>query len=143
MPRPTFRPGLLALAIALAVPAPCLHAAPAEQASVRDYRIAAGPLAGTLNRIAAQAGLVLTLDPALAEGRSAHAVQGRFDAPGALREALKLSLIHISPANQRDDSSGFPTDANCRDSRTLRSFANNSRFSIQSRFGMGSGRVGG
>lgn len=61
MPRPTFRPGLLALAIALAVPAPFLHAAPAEQASVRDYRIAAGPLAGTLNRIAAQAGLVLTL----------------------------------------------------------------------------------
>ncbi|MBF2945118.1 hypothetical protein HKT39_34675, partial [Pseudomonas aeruginosa] len=50
MPRPTFRPGLLALAIALAVPAPFLHAAPAEQASVRDYRIAAGPLAGTLNR---------------------------------------------------------------------------------------------
>lgn len=27
MPRPTFRPGLLALAIALAVPAPFLHAA--------------------------------------------------------------------------------------------------------------------
>ncbi len=95
MPRPTFRPGLLALAIALAVPAPFLHAAPAEQASVRDYRIAAGPLAGTLNRIAAQAGLVLTLDPALAEGRSAHAVQGRFDAPGALREALKGSGLEL------------------------------------------------
>lgn len=95
MPRPTFRPGLLALAIALAVPAPFLHAAPAEQARVRDYRIAAGPLAGTLNRIAAQAGLVLTLDPALAEGRSAHAVQGRFDAPGALREALKGSGLEL------------------------------------------------
>ncbi|MBG4593952.1 TonB-dependent siderophore receptor [Pseudomonas aeruginosa] len=95
MPRPTFRPGLLALAIALAVPAPFLHAAPAEQASVRDYRIAAGPLAGTLNRIAAPAGLVLTLDPALAEGRSAHAVQGRFDAPGALREALKGSGLEL------------------------------------------------
>ncbi len=95
MPRPTFRPGLLALAIALAVPAPFLHAAPAEQASVREYRIAAGPLAGTLNRIAAQAGLVLTLDPALAEGRSAHAVQGRFDAPGALREALKGSGLEL------------------------------------------------
>ncbi|HDY5947008.1 TPA: TonB-dependent ferrichrome receptor FiuA [Pseudomonas aeruginosa] len=95
MPRPTFRPGLLALAIALAVPAPFLHAAPAEQASVRDYRIAAGPLAGTLNRIAAQAGLVLTLEPALAEGRSAHAVQGRFDAPGALREALKGSGLEL------------------------------------------------
>ena len=95
MPRPTFRPGLLALAIALAAPAPFLHAAPAEQASVRDYRIAAGPLAGTLNRIAAQAGLVLTLDPALAEGRSAHAVQGRFDAPGALREALKGSGLEL------------------------------------------------
>ncbi|MEG6656803.1 TonB-dependent siderophore receptor, partial [Pseudomonas aeruginosa] len=59
------------------------------------YRIAAGPLAGTLNRIAAQAGLVLTLDPALAEGRSAHAVQGRFDAPGALREALKGSGLEL------------------------------------------------
>ncbi|TWW38291.1 hypothetical protein FSB80_23165, partial [Pseudomonas aeruginosa] len=45
----------LALAIALAVPAPFLHAAPAEQASVRAYRIAAGPLAGPLNRIAAPA----------------------------------------------------------------------------------------
>ncbi|MDI7004832.1 TonB-dependent siderophore receptor [Pseudomonas aeruginosa] len=84
-----------ALPTPLAAPAPSPHAAPPERPRVRDARTAAGPLAGPLTRIAAEAGLVLPRDPALAEGRSAHAVQGRFDAPGALREALKGSGLEL------------------------------------------------
>ncbi|MDL2425291.1 hypothetical protein M2C68_22320, partial [Pseudomonas sp. BAgro211] len=77
----SLRPCLLVTAILLATSS----AIAAE--TVRDYQVPAGPLASTLNRIAAEAGLSLSLDPALAQGRNAHAVQGRYDAAGALRQA--------------------------------------------------------
>ncbi|WP_416311016.1 TonB-dependent siderophore receptor [Pseudomonas sp. W03] len=78
----SLRPCLLATAILLGSPA---FAADAQ----RDYQLPAGPLSSTLNRIAAEGGLSLSLDPALAQGRSAHAVHGRFDTVGALRQALQ------------------------------------------------------
>ncbi|MBD9680529.1 TonB-dependent siderophore receptor [Pseudomonas sp. PDM18] len=85
----SLRPCLLATAILLAT----TSAIAAE--AVRDYQVPAGPLASTLNRIAAQAGLSLSLDPALAQGRSAHPVQGRYDAAGALRQALQGSGLEL------------------------------------------------
>ncbi|SDO33910.1 TonB-dependent siderophore receptor [Pseudomonas jinjuensis] len=86
-----FRPHLLAAAILLATP---LSGAVADD-SVRSYQIPAGPLASTLNRIAAEGGLSLSLDPALASGRTAHAVQGSYDAVGALQQALKGSGLEL------------------------------------------------
>ncbi|WP_263143776.1 TonB-dependent receptor [Pseudomonas sp. RIT-PI-AD] len=86
-----FRPRLLAVAIALGgLP---LHALAESQA----YRLPAAPLANTLNRIASEAGIALSIDPALTAGKTAQPVQGEYDAPGALRAALNgsgLQLVH-------------------------------------------------
>lgn len=94
------RPSLLAVAIALCVPlaSPTLMAAE-QSTSVRAYNLPAAPLASTLNQIASQAGLALSLNPSLAAGKTSAPVKGQFDAPGALREALRgtgLQLEHSS-----------------------------------------------
>ncbi|AGL87385.1 TonB-dependent siderophore receptor [Pseudomonas protegens] len=94
------RPSLLAVAIALCVPlaSPALMAAE-QSTSVRAYNLPAAPLASTLNQIASQAGLALSLNPSLAAGKTSAPVKGQFDAPGALREALRgtgLQLEHSS-----------------------------------------------
>ncbi len=58
------RPSLLAVAIALSAPLASTTLYAAEQASsVRAYNLPAAPLATTLNQIASQAGLALTLNP--------------------------------------------------------------------------------
>lgn len=94
------RPSLLAVAIALCAPLASQGLMAAEQASsVRAYDLPAAPLASTLNQIASQAGLALSLDPSLAAGKTSAPVKGQFDAPGALREALRgtgLQLQHNS-----------------------------------------------
>ena len=94
------RPSLLAVAIALSAPlaSPVLIAA--EQASsVRAYNLPAAPLASTLNQIASQGGLALTLSPALAAGKTSAPVQGQFDAPGALREALRGTGLQLEQSS--------------------------------------------
>jgi iron complex outermembrane receptor protein len=90
----------LAVAIALCAPlaSPALMAAE-QSTSVRAYNLPAAPLASTLNQIASQAGLALSLNPSLAAGKTSAPVKGQFDAPGALREALRgtgLQLEHSS-----------------------------------------------
>lgn len=95
---PLFRPSLLAVAIAFA-PLPLLAQSAAEGIVVgdetRDYSLPAAPLAATLNRIAAEAGLVLSIDPTLTRDRMAEPVQGRFDSQGALREALRGTGLEL------------------------------------------------
>lgn len=92
-----FRPSLLAVAIAVA-PLPLMAQTPNGETAVsevREYSLPAAPLASTLNRIAAEAGLVLSIDPALARGRMAEPVQGRFDGQGALHEALRGTGLEL------------------------------------------------
>ena len=94
------RPSLLALAITLGAPltSPALMAA--DQAShVRAYDLPAGPLATTLNQIASQAGLALSLDPALASGKSSAPVKGQFDAPTALQQALRGTGLQLNQSS--------------------------------------------
>ncbi|MDF2796047.1 MAG: TonB-dependent receptor, partial [Pseudomonas orientalis] len=69
------RPSLLAVAIALGAPllSPTLIAAE-QSTSVRAYNLPAAPLAATLNQIASQAGLALTLNPTLAAGKTSAPV---------------------------------------------------------------------
>jgi iron complex outermembrane receptor protein len=62
---------------------------------VRDYAVAAAPLGSTLNRIAAEAGLVLSIDPALIRDRMAAPVQGRFDGQSALEQALRGTGLEL------------------------------------------------
>ncbi|NWD57584.1 TonB-dependent siderophore receptor [Pseudomonas veronii] len=94
------RPSLLAVAIALSTPLTSSVLIAAEQASsVRAYNLPAAPLAATLNQISSQAGLALTLSPALAAGKTSAPVQGQFDAPGALREALRGSGLQVEQSS--------------------------------------------
>ncbi|WP_434457699.1 TonB-dependent receptor [Stutzerimonas urumqiensis] len=88
-----FRPALLTAAVALAAQSLTAYAAPAGEQ--REYTLSAAPLANTLTGIAADAGLVLSIDPKLVEGRQARPVQGRFDAEGALREALRGTGLEL------------------------------------------------
>ncbi|MEN0106447.1 MAG: TonB-dependent receptor plug domain-containing protein, partial [Pseudomonas sp.] len=86
-----FRPTLLAAALAFAS-VPAL----AADTAVRSYQLPAAPLASTLNQIASQAGVVLSIDPALTAGKTAQPVQGQFDAQTALQQALRgtgLTLV--------------------------------------------------
>src|SRR5471032_3075609 len=94
------RPSLLAVAIALSAPLASTTLIAAEQASsVRAYNLPAAPLASTLNQIASQAGLALTLNPALASGKTSAPVNGQFDAQGALREALRGTGLQLEQSS--------------------------------------------
>src|SRR3989344_3737975 len=92
---------LLALGASVVAAQPATAEAPAATASaaaVRDYDLPAGPLGAALNRIARDAGLALTADAQLVEGRNAAPVRGRFDAPEALRRALAGSGLELRQA---------------------------------------------
>ncbi|PAU63090.1 TonB-dependent siderophore receptor [Pseudomonas sp. PICF141] len=94
------RPRLLAIAIALFAPLASAPLMAAEQASsVRAYNLPAAPLASTLNQIASQAGLALSLNPSLAAGKSSAPVKGQFDATGALREALRGTGLQLEQSS--------------------------------------------
>ncbi|MHC8317395.1 TonB-dependent siderophore receptor [Pseudomonas sp. LB3P31] len=94
------RPSLLALAIALSAPLASSQLMAAEQASsVRTYNLPAAPLASTLNQIASQAGLALSLNPSLAAGKTSAPVQGQYDATAALREALRGTGLQLEQSS--------------------------------------------
>lgn len=94
------RPRLLAVAIALCAPLASNPLIAAEQASsVRAYNLPAAPLASTLNQIASQAGLALSLNPSLAAGKTSAPVKGQFDATGALREALRGTGLQLEQSS--------------------------------------------
>lgn len=94
------RPSLLAVAIALCAPLASSQLMAAEQASsVRAYNLPAAPLASTLNQIASQAGMALSLNPALAAGKTSAPVNGQFDAAGALREALRGTGLQLEQSS--------------------------------------------
>lgn len=94
------RPSLLAVAIALCAPLASSQLMAAEQASsVRAYNLPAAPLASTLNQIASQAGLALSLNPALAAGKTSAPVNGQFDAAAALREALRGTGLQLEQSS--------------------------------------------
>ena len=84
---PLFRPGLLAAAISLAsVCTPAL---------ADSYQLPAAPLASTLTQIASQAGIVLSIDPALTAGKQSTPVAGDYDALDALHQALQGSGLQL------------------------------------------------
>ncbi|MBP8264766.1 MAG: TonB-dependent receptor, partial [Pseudomonas sp.] len=84
---PLFRPGLLAAAISLAsVCTPAL---------ADTYQLSAAPLASTLTQIASQAGIVLSIDPALTVGKQSAPVHGDYDALEALHQALRGSGLQL------------------------------------------------
>ena len=94
------RPSLLAVAIALSTPMVSSQLIAAEQASsVRAYNLPAAPLSTTLNQIASQCGLALSLNPALAAGKTSAPVSGQYDAVGALRAALRGTGLQLEQSS--------------------------------------------
>lgn len=66
-----------------------------ETTSEREYDLPSGPLAATLNRLARQAGLALTIDAASLEGKTSAPVRGRFKAVDAMTRALEGSGLAL------------------------------------------------
>lgn len=94
------RPSLLAFAIALGTSLISSPLLAAEQASsVRAYHLPAAPLSTTLNQIASQGGLALSLNPALAAGKTSAPVDGQYDAAGALRAALRGTGLQLEQSS--------------------------------------------
>ncbi|WP_333992339.1 TonB-dependent siderophore receptor [Pseudomonas sp. S3(2024)] len=94
------RPSLLAIAIALSAPLLSSPLLAAEQASsVRAYNLPAAPLSTTLNQIASQGGLALSLNPSLAAGKTSAPVSGQYDAAGALRAALQGTGLQLEQSS--------------------------------------------
>ncbi|MBK5377144.1 TonB-dependent siderophore receptor [Pseudomonas sp. TH43] len=90
------RPSLLAVAIAFSTPLISSPLLAAEQASsVRAYNLPAAPLSTTLNQIASQGGIALSLNPSLAAGKTSAPVSGQYDAAGALRAALRGTGLQL------------------------------------------------
>lgn len=94
--RTPFRPRILVAALALAS-LPALSQAQSAESAVRTYQLPAAPLASSLNQIASQAGVVLSIDPSLTAGKSAQPVQGEFDTASALRQALSGTGLMLVP----------------------------------------------
>ncbi len=91
------RPSLLAIAVAIAAPLASTQViAASEASSVRAYSLPAAPLSSTLTQIASQAGIALSLDPSLAAGLTSAPVQGQFDAPSAMVQALRGTGLQLS-----------------------------------------------
>nr|WP_312271986.1 TonB-dependent siderophore receptor [Pseudomonas sp.] len=88
-----FRPSLLAAALVLGH-VTLVHAQ--TTTAERTYQLPAAPLASTLNRIASEAGLTLSLDPSVASGRTSNPVNGRYAATEALREALQGTGLELT-----------------------------------------------
>lgn len=93
------RPSLLAMAIALSAPLASSPLIAAEQSAMRSYNLPAAPLSNTLNQIASQAGIALTLDPNLASGRTSAAVTGQYSGVGALQAALRGTGLQLQQSS--------------------------------------------
>ncbi len=99
-PDTLLRPSLLAFAIAFGTPLISCPLLAAEQASsVRAYNLPAAPLSTTLNQIASQGGLALSLNPALAAGKTSAPVNGQYNAAGALRAALRGTGLQLEQSS--------------------------------------------
>ncbi|MFQ6573664.1 TonB-dependent siderophore receptor [Pseudomonas sp. UM16] len=93
------RPSLLAMAIALSAPLASSPLIAAEQSAMRSYNLPAAPLSSTLNQIASQAGIALTLDPSLASGRTSAPVSGQYSGVGALQAALRGTGLQLQQSS--------------------------------------------
>lgn len=106
---PLFATVLLASGAAALAPLSVLAQSRDATQAVQDYDIPAGALAASLNKIARQAGVALTMDATLAANRSAAPVRGRYDAAQALRLALAGSGLELL----RTEAGGYTLRAPC------------------------------
>lgn len=85
----------LIFAVAAALPLYVQSAPVASQSQTLVFHLPAGSLASTLNSIARQGGQVISLDPALVEGKQAPAIEGKMSLQQALEKALAGSGLEL------------------------------------------------
>ena len=96
-PRAAFRRSLLLLALAAATPAFAADPVALDAVPARSYDIPAGPLGRTLSAFAVEAGVALSFDPVLTEGRSSPPVKGRHTGREAMAALLAGSGLEAVP----------------------------------------------
>lgn len=90
---------LLATSQAIFTPITIVHAR--EQTATRTYQINAGPLAQSLNEFAGQAGVSISLPPALVDGVASTAIKGNYTVRQALDALLNgtgLEALETAPS---------------------------------------------
>lgn len=97
---PSPRPLVLALQLAF-VAAPLVVPAlvPAAQAAAHSYSIPAGPLSRVLSQFAAEAGVMLSADATLTEGKQSTGLQGSYGVAQGLERLLAGSGLEAVPQN--------------------------------------------
>lgn len=88
------RAAFLAIALSSAPGIATLRAAEAETA-LHEYHIPAGPLSQVLSQFAAEAGILLSADASLADGKSSPGLQGQFSVQSGLTALLKGSGLQV------------------------------------------------
>jgi outer membrane receptor for ferric coprogen and ferric-rhodotorulic acid len=89
-------PHALSVAVALATLASPVLA----QEQTQRFNLPAGPLAATLNAIASQSGQIVSLEPALVQGKQAPAVVGQMTPAQAMHSALAGSGLQLRVTEQ-------------------------------------------
>ncbi|MET1081421.1 MAG: secretin and TonB N-terminal domain-containing protein, partial [Pseudomonas sp.] len=111
----------LSVAVALATLAgPGLSQVQAQTQTL-PFNLPAGPLASTLNAIASQSGQIISLEPALVQGKQAPAVKGQMSAEEAMQRALAGSGLQLRVTAQGN----FSVEPAATDSATLQLGATN------------------
>ncbi|WP_370680487.1 TonB-dependent siderophore receptor [Comamonas sp. GB3 AK4-5] len=88
------------LCASLALYACTAQAQPAPTTSVaeaRSYAIPAGPLAGALNRLGRESGVLITFSPALTAGERTQGLNGHYTVPQALAALLAGTELEAQP----------------------------------------------
>lgn len=93
-----FAAQLLCASLVLYASAPQAQTAPAAaQAQARSYAIPAGPLAGALNQLGRESGVLITFSPALTAGAHTQGLNGRYTVPQALAALLAGTELEAQP----------------------------------------------
>ena len=93
-----FNPWSHSLSVAVALAS--LAGSTLAQAQTLPFNLPAGPLASTLNAIASQSGHIISLEPALVQGKQAPAVVGRMSPEQAMQTALTGSGLQLRVTEQ-------------------------------------------
>ncbi|MGY1490406.1 TonB-dependent siderophore receptor [Methylobacillus pratensis] len=97
--RQHLRAAILAVSIGGVPAMPAFAAEP--NAALHEYHIPAGPLSQALSRFAAEAGILLSADAALADGKASAGLNGRYSVEAGLEALLKGSGLHLQRLGEK------------------------------------------
>ncbi|MFL9608757.1 TonB-dependent siderophore receptor [Methylobacillus sp. Pita2] len=97
--RQHLRAAILAVSIGSVAAMPAFAAEP--NAAQHEYHIPAGPLSQALSRFAAEAGILLSADAALADSKTSAGLNGRYSVDAGLEALLKGSGLHLQRLGEK------------------------------------------